>query len=686
MFKLIKYLRELKYPNWVAILFFLFLGLLAYGLMIPWLGFYWDDWPFIYIFKTFGASGLTQYFATKRPFLAYIYQITMPIIGVVPWKWHIFGLVCRLIGSIAFWQLLISLWPRKKWMAILAASFFMVYPGFDQQYIPIAYSHYFITETFLFISLLLTIKSVQALLNNKTWLFLGLTCLAILASLVNLLTTEYFYLLDLIRPLFIWFVLKEKQDRRFKLTLILSLPYLIIFVAPTIWRLFFFDYQTYSYSLVFIEDLKNNFLSALIDLLKLVLHDWALVIFGAWIKAIAFLIKTNLDGINTIRYFIIMVVTVSGSMFYFTHRKTELIYHTYSEIKYSLMAAVFWIALAGWPFWFTGLPVSLQFHTSRFTLPYMPGVCLLLAAILDSLPRRMWFREIIAAILIGFSVGLHFQIALDYRQDWDNHTKMLRELTWRAPYLTPGTAIVGNYFPSTHYSDNSLTAPLNEIYGSKNDFQMMDYYWYYPEVRLGNEIMAFEPDIPIESNYLVATFYGSTSQLLVIHHHPRFCLRVLDPDLDVNNPLIPEELRDAAKLSNSTLIEDVPIIKAVHLPVEIYGEDHPEGWCYAFEKADLARQQMDWLHAAALLNTAIEQGDSPRTPSEWLMPIEVFAHVGDWDKAVDISKKAMTPMFDEQPTLSPIVCQLWNRIIDNTESSLERDQAWKIIQVLGKCD
>ena len=173
---------------------------------------------------------------------------------------------------------------------------------------------------------------------------------------------------------------------------------------------------------------------------------------------------------------------------------------------------------------------------------------------------------------------------------------------------------------------------------------------------------------------------------MVLYHHPRYCLRVLDPELDANNPLIPEQIRSAAKLSNTSLIEEESNEKVVKLPVEIFGEVRPEGWCYNFEKADLARQKEDWHAAAELLNMSINDGESPRTPSEWLMPIEVFAQVGDWEKAVDISIKALTPMEDEQPSLSPVVCQLWNRIIRNTESSLERDRAWESVRDLGNCD
>ncbi|MBI9047550.1 MAG: hypothetical protein JEZ06_23905 [Anaerolineaceae bacterium] len=122
----------------------------AYGLMIPWIGFYWDDWPFTWIFDTFGGSGITTYFSTKRPMLAWIYRISMPLVGTTAWKWHLFGLLWRWISATALWGLLRIVWPQKRELAVWAGLLFAVYPGFDQTYIPIAYAHYFLTESALF--------------------------------------------------------------------------------------------------------------------------------------------------------------------------------------------------------------------------------------------------------------------------------------------------------------------------------------------------------------------------------------------------------------------------------------------------------------------------------------------------------------------------------------------------------
>ncbi len=72
--------------------------------------------------------------------------------------------------------------------------------------------------------------------------------------------------------------------------------------------------------------------------------------------------------------------------------------------------------------------------------------------------------------------------------------------------------------------------------------------YYFPELREEMELANFEPDQPIEHDYLVATFHGNTSQVVGLYYHPRFCLRVLDPDLDPLNPLLPEAVRKAADI------------------------------------------------------------------------------------------------------------------------------------------
>lgn len=666
----------------------------AYGLMIPYIGFYWDDWPFTWIYDTYGPAGLTIYFETKRPVLAFIYQITMPLVGNVPWKWHIFGLAWRWISAAALWALLRAVWPKRRELAVWAALLFAIYPGFDQTYIPIAYAHYFLTESFFFASLLLTVLAVRAWLRGEKRRFWLLTALALAASLVNLLTTEYFFLLELVRPLLIWVVLAQEEGNEkpvWNRALTLSLPYLVIFLVPVVWRVFFFEHQTFSYSPVLLEQLRQDPGGTLSHLAGTVLHDLWLVSGGAWGKAFRVPQAADLGRANWLRYWVLAAVVALGIGVYLFRMKVrpeqviilegdEVRGEDHDEDRRSALQALgiglFAMFIAGWPFWVTGLPLALAFPNSRFTLSFMLGVSLVVAALIRLLPRWRWLRAALVGILVGIGVALQFLIALDYRADWDQHTRMFWQMTWRIPALQPHTAVIGNYQPPTHYSDNSLSAPLNAIYAPGSTSQDMAYMYYYPELRVDKQLANFEPGVPIVHDYLVATFNGNTSQAVALYYHPRFCLRVLDPDLDPLNPLLPEDVRQAAALSSTEWIEVVPPGQAARPPEDIFGpEPSREGWCYAFEQADLARQQGQWTQAADLIRDVVASGAAPRTPSEWLLPIEAAARAGDWNAALTYTAQAMTPAYADQPSMTPVVCRLWERIDTNTPEGEEKTMA-----------
>ena len=41
---------------------------LSFGLLIPWLGFYWDDWPAIMVARLQGIGGYWAFYQIDRPF------------------------------------------------------------------------------------------------------------------------------------------------------------------------------------------------------------------------------------------------------------------------------------------------------------------------------------------------------------------------------------------------------------------------------------------------------------------------------------------------------------------------------------------------------------------------------------------------------------------------------------------
>jgi len=64
-------------------LLFLLLTIVAFGLLIPFLGFYFDDWPVIWLTKT--GANFWEFYRYDRPFSAWTYVVTTPILGTTPW-------------------------------------------------------------------------------------------------------------------------------------------------------------------------------------------------------------------------------------------------------------------------------------------------------------------------------------------------------------------------------------------------------------------------------------------------------------------------------------------------------------------------------------------------------------------------------------------------------------------------
>ena len=151
-----------------------------------------------------GAAGLAAYFETKRPVWGLFYQATR-FLGEVPWIWQLFGIFWRWMTGLALWGTLRLLWPKNPRPADWAAMAFVVYPGFDQQAIAICYGHFFIILTAYLFSLAAMLAGLHGHGRKGAWFVLSGVF-----ALVNLLSMEYFFLLEFLRPLLLWVAVNGK--------------------------------------------------------------------------------------------------------------------------------------------------------------------------------------------------------------------------------------------------------------------------------------------------------------------------------------------------------------------------------------------------------------------------------------------------------------------------------------------
>src|SRR5207253_3374406 len=95
-------------------LLILFVCILSYGTLIPWLGFYWDDWPAMWVSHSLGPRALMPYASGDRPFMGWVWYILAALLGEVPLHWHIFVLLIRWLTAVTLWWSLRGMWPERN--------------------------------------------------------------------------------------------------------------------------------------------------------------------------------------------------------------------------------------------------------------------------------------------------------------------------------------------------------------------------------------------------------------------------------------------------------------------------------------------------------------------------------------------------------------------------------------------
>ena len=636
-------------------------AVLAYGLLIPQLGFYWDDLPMSWIRYQLGFEAMTKYFSTNRPIWALLYQVTTRILPHLPIYWQVFALFWRWLGAVVLWNLAKELFPQREKFALTLGLLFLLYPGFNQQWVSYLYSHFFLVLFFFLFSQLLMLR--------------GKTIPALVFSALNLWMMEYFFVLELIRPFIIWTSLRDEVDpkERIKRTLNLWTPYLAVFALAVLSRIFIFNNQIYQFSLK--DELVKAPLATVLMLAQNVLSSFFVVTVAAWGQAFQFP-NPLLDGPRTIAVYAFVLLAVAALTLFGLWNQVSVKEGSGSTSvwRWALLLGAVMLVLAGPPFWLTNVPVSLGFPANRATLSFMLGVSFVLAGLFDLLPQK--FYGTVVVLFVMLAAGRQFLWSNEFRRDWASHKNMFWQMTWRAPGLEKDTIVLMNEELS-FYADNSLGAALNLIYAPENHSDAIDYVLFYPTNR---ESLSLSLDTPVNYDFLAGQFSGNTSQTVVFYYAPPKCLRLLDPEIDLENRLIPDDtfLRDAALLSSTS-----PILsrQTSRMPAA-YGNEPVHGWCYYFEKADLARQLGDWETVTQLGDVAFALDDYPNDPVERFVFIEGYAHTGNWERAVELSTASYKV---SKAYVGPLLCRLWSRIARETEDTSERKVTFDVVQSELEC-
>src|SRR5215208_3051426 len=125
--------KWLRNETFVAILLVFLTTAITYGVSIPSLGYYRDDWYMLWSGHVRGAQSIISLFSSDRPFMGVVYSFVYRLLGDTVISWHLYALLWRFIGGLAFFWILRLIWPNHKYITTLMAVLFVIYPGFLSQ-------------------------------------------------------------------------------------------------------------------------------------------------------------------------------------------------------------------------------------------------------------------------------------------------------------------------------------------------------------------------------------------------------------------------------------------------------------------------------------------------------------------------------------------------------------------------
>ena len=386
-----------KFQNFPFSALLLITSILTYAPFFWERGFYWDEVPWTWIYFRLGPDALTQTFSTSRPFWGMLYQVTLPILGSDPWVWHLSLVFFRFLSAYLAYSLIKTIWPERPEIARSASILFLVYPGLSQNFMGLMYTHFHIVLCAFMLSFILTARAIE---KRQIWWHLP----SLILSIANILMMEYFYFLELLRPLFIWAVMGKRRSDLLS-SLRHSFPYLLSFLLISLWRMFYFPNQNASYPYGTLEALKNSPLDGFIGLIKMVgISFWNTSIW-VWFRSFE-IFRISETGLLTLLGSLVLAGIIAGLLFIF---KQPVSTHVSRGADF-LVALLSWV-FSGGALWLVGsrtLP-QLHFSTDRFTLPFMFSSALL-AAFGLGLFRSQNLRRVILITIVALSSAWQFTI------------------------------------------------------------------------------------------------------------------------------------------------------------------------------------------------------------------------------------------------------------------------------------
>jgi len=668
---------KIRFSSWTIPVALFAVSIISYAVFIPWFGMYGDDWIYLYAYHVGGPLFFIDFVSWDRPFSAWIYLLTTPIFGENIVLYHIFLVILRWLSALLVWWVLRMVWKDHEWQVTGVATLLLIYPGFRQQPLPLEFMLHFSSLIMFLLSLGLMLLAIRE--KRRFWLY---TVLSLLTSAWAMFPIEYFFGLEVLRPIFLYIILMQIEPaqqawkKRIWLTLKKWAPYVVLVLFFIIWRVWIFKFPFYQPT-----NLAGSPLQMALAIGGRILTDLYTSLLGSWGLVFQFP-ELNRSGL---RYYGFTLLSIILAAIYFSRlNKPRKAYETGSVMmRENWGVQAFWIGLVsmvavGPPFWVAGVPMYLTYPWDRTTLAFMLGACMIVMGLVEMVIHER-FRTVILAALVGLGMGSQYLNAKNYYSEWQKMRALFWQLSWRAPALVPGTLIIYDNLKLNHVSDNDLTPLLNWMYAPESHSKELAYKFYDLNIRYQTQytgLEELEEGVVVDHINRSMSYTGNTSDAIVIDKSSAGCMRLLKPG-DELLPNLSQKIKEAIKISHPDQVVEAD--RSASPP--LMGPEPELDWCYYFQKADLARAKEEWSRVGELGDDAFELGLKAVDKTEYLPFIEAYTHTGEWEKSSQLSIEAG----ESDIAFRPAICAYWTKKAQDGALSAENKAEVELIKTQSGC-
>ena len=603
-------------------------------------GFYADDYHAVYGAFTYGPEKILITAWIDRPGAGFTLQWLYMLFGPRIHFYQALELTLNAAAALCAMWIVRKLWPGHKALALGVGVTSVIYPGFTDFMDAFNFVLMLVSYSFYVFSIALTIKVLR---EKKAVSRVLMSVLAALLALWSVLLNEYYLGLEVLRLAVICLVVYQSSSessrfKKFGRSLVVYLPYAFTLGGFFIWRFFLFNNQRSGTDLgTFVSLMAGSPFYKLVSLVSGLFKNLLNISVFAWFQPA----YTHLNALRLKDLLLIAGLAVLGALVvYFLHRwmhkREESVTLKNKEFLQILLVGLLTVIGTSLPIVFVDREVTFSGY-GKYSLSGMLGGILMAAAFLHYV-MKPGARSLLVSFMVFSAMLTQLAVGKNMAADWQGSKDLFWQLSWRAPSLKEGTFLTGRSAEYNIVEGFNLWGPVNMMYypQAKNPVVTAD-------TLNRSLIQTVQMDKDPRRDFRSYILHMESSNLLVLSVPSQYsCLHLIDgraPDYSSY------ENSDIQLIGAFSKLDQVDLQAPGANPPEVmFGPEPTHGWCYYYQKGELAQQKGDYAEAARLWDEAQGKGLNAEDKVELLPFIKAFAQLGDENKL-----NGLLPMFLDNP-------------------------------------